>query len=59
MGKLHLTILTDHTNICSYIWEVQNFCKQLYIYIYILEVGKNYTFIPTSLFRDLSLFRGF
>ena len=50
MGKLHLTILTDHTNICSYIWEVQN---------YILEVGKNYTFIPTSLFRDLSLFRGF
>ena len=35
MGKLHLTILTDHANICSYIWEVQNFCKQLYIYIYI------------------------
>ena len=35
MGKLHLTILTDHANICSYIWEVQNFCKQLCIYIYI------------------------
>ena len=32
MGKLHLTILTDHANICPYMWEVQNFCKQLYLY---------------------------
>ena len=38
MGKLHLTILTDHANICWYIWEVYNFCKQLYIYIYILSI---------------------
>ena len=26
---------------------------------YILKIEKNYTFIPTSLFRDCSLFRGF
>ena len=32
MGKLHLTILTDHANIYSYMWEIQNFCKQLYLY---------------------------
>ena len=31
----------------------------IYIYIYILKIGKNYTFIPTSLFRDCSLFGGF
>ena len=44
MGKLHLTISTDHANICIYIWEVQNFCKQLShslslsLYIYICVV---------------------
>ena len=32
MGKLHLTILTDHANIRPYMWEVQDFCKQLYLY---------------------------
>ena len=31
VGKLHLTILTGRSNICLYIWEVQNFCKLLYI----------------------------
>ena len=31
----------------------------IYIYTYILKKEKNYTFIPTSLFRDYSLFRGF
>ena len=29
-----------------------------YIYI-VLKIEKNYTFIPTSLFRDCSLIRGF
>ena len=27
MGKLHLIILTDHANICPYMWEVQNFLQ--------------------------------
>ena len=29
--------------------------QNIYIYIYILKKEKNYTFIPTSLFRDYSL----
>ena len=33
-------------------------CMCTYIYIY-MKKEKNYTFIPTSLFRDYSLFRGF
>ena len=30
-----------------------------YIYIYIGEKNRDYTFIPISLFRDYSLIRGF
>ena len=38
-------------------------CMYMYIYLYVyIEIGKkqrDYTFIPTSLFRDHSLIRGF
>ena len=43
--------------ICVYIYIYM--CVCMYIYVVVGGKQRDYTFIPTSLFRDYSLIRGF